>query len=68
MEKRKRGRPRRQPKPIGQPLPCFQCGAEGTYYTDQFGVIDGQWRCDACHQQACRQSVRNDFHLRYGDR
>lgn len=68
MERRKRGRPRKKPKPIGEPLPCYRCGSPGSYYTDQFGTIDGQWRCDGCHEQECRQSIRNDFRIRYGDR
>jgi len=65
-EGKKRGRPKRQAKPIGEPLPCFDCGGQGTYYTNVYGIIDGNWRCDGCHQKHCTREIRGDFNTRYG--
>lgn len=68
MNKKKRGRPKNPPKEIGKALPCYECNAPGEYYTDTFGIVDGQWRCRTCHEQACRRVIRNDYYFRYGDR
>jgi hypothetical protein len=63
---KKRGRPKRETPKKGQPQPCFECGCNGEYYTDTFGIVTGQWRCQSCHENACRSNTRNDYQVRYG--
>lgn len=65
---KKRGRPKKEPKKIGPPQPCQDCGKPGKYYTDPFGMISDLWRCEDCHEQAVRRLIRNEYHIRYGDR
>lgn len=51
-----------------EPQPCCECGRQGEYYTDLFGIVTDQWRCRDCHERACRSHSRNDHYIRYGHR
>ena len=49
-----------------QPPRCADCGKQGEYRVDIFGIQSEEWKCRECHEQACRRKLRHDYWHRYG--